>query len=108
MDNPKNDSYFLAKITKDLAFITTHMSGVSADELDSNEILLDSMLFRLIQVSENAKKLSDDYKKSKPDIPWTAISGLPNRIVHDYGHVDTSVVYSTLTHDVPALLEAFS
>ena len=41
----------------------THMYGVDAEELDANEVLLDSMLFRMIQISENAKKLSDEYKK---------------------------------------------
>ena len=31
--------------------------GANMGELNKNEVLLDSMLFRMIQVSENAKKL---------------------------------------------------
>ena len=34
-------------------------------ELNKNEVLLDSMLFRMIRVSENAKKLSDEIKETK-------------------------------------------
>jgi uncharacterized protein with HEPN domain len=63
------------------------------------------MLFRLIQISESAKKLSDDYKRTHPHIPWTAVYGLRNRIVHDYGSVDLGIVYSTLKNDIPDLLE---
>ena len=37
------------------------MQDVDLEELNANEILLDSMLFRMIQLSENAKKLSDEY-----------------------------------------------
>lgn len=33
------------------------MYNIDADELNANEVLLDSMLFRMIQISENAKKL---------------------------------------------------
>ena len=38
------------------------MKDVDIEELNENEVLLDSMLFRMIQLSENAKKLSDEYK----------------------------------------------
>ena len=59
MDNVKNDRYYIQKIQNDLQFIVQHMKDVDIEELNANEILLDSMLFRMIQLSENAKKLSD-------------------------------------------------
>ena len=65
------------------------------------------MLFRLIQIQENAKKLSDAYKLTHYDIPWVDIAGLRNRIVHDYGNVDLEIVYITLTEDIPSLISQF-
>lgn len=73
MDNIKNDNYYIQKIARDLEFIIFHMKDVDMEELSKNEVLLDSMLFRMIQVSENAKKLSDEYKHERKDIPWTAL-----------------------------------
>lgn len=105
MDNVKNDHYYIQKIKKDLEFIVVHMQDVDLEELNRNEILLDSMLFRMIQLSENAKKLSDEYKNARDHIPWNALYGLRNRIVHDYGNVDLNVVYETLKNDIPELLE---
>ena len=105
MDNVKNDLYYIKKLRDDLSFIVAHTKDITFEELGTNEILLDSMLFRLIQVSESAKKLSDDYKRTNPDIPWTAVYGLRNRIVHDYGNVDLGIIYSTLKNDIPALLK---
>lgn len=93
---------------KTFSFIMKHMRDVSQDDLGQNEVLLDSMMFRLIQISENAKKLSDTYKVVHKDIPWTAIYGLRNRIVHDYGNVDLSIVYSTLKDDIPQIIELIS
>ena len=103
MDNIKNDEYYVKKIKDDLDFIIDHMIDISIEELNSNEILLDSMLFRMIQVSENSKKLSDKYKSDRNDIPWEAMYGLRNRIVHDYGNVDLNIVYETLINDIPEL-----
>lgn len=62
MDNVKNDAYYIKRLKQDLEFVVTHMKNVDIEELNANEVLLDSMLFRMIQISENAKKLSDEYK----------------------------------------------
>ncbi len=57
MDNIKNDNYFVGKISDDLSFIVKYTKDIDKEELSKNEILLDSMMFRLIQISENAKRL---------------------------------------------------
>jgi uncharacterized protein with HEPN domain len=108
MDNVKNDDYYIRKIKQDLEFIVLHMKNVDEEELNTNEILLDSMLFRMIQLSENAKNLSDEYKNARVNIPWNAVYGLRNRIVHDYGNVDLKIVYETLKCDIPELLGKIS
>ena len=99
MDNAKNDNYYLDRILADLSFIQKHTNNIES------EVLLDSMMFRLIQVSENSKRLSESFKEAHSNIPWKAIYGFRNRIVHDYGHVDLSVVYATIKNDVPELIE---
>lgn len=104
MDNKKDSAYYLGKITKDLAFIVAHTQGLSQKELEDNEVLVDSVMFRLIQISENSDKLSDDFKRAHTAIPWRAMKGLRNRIVHEYGNVDLSVVYDTVQNDIPMLL----
>ena len=108
MDNVKNDNFFVSKISEDLAFIVKHTRDIDKEELSKNEVLLDSMMFRLIQISENAKRLSEEYKGANKKIPWLAIYGLRNRIVHDYGNVDIDIVYSTLKDDIPELLSVMS
>lgn len=104
MDNIKDDNYFIRKIMQDLQFIVDHMENVDQVELTTNEILLDSMLFRMIQISENAQRLSNEYKTEYANIPWHALYGLRNKIVHDYGNVILDIVYDTLKNDIPEML----
>lgn len=106
MDNVKNDQYFIGKIQEDLTFIIKHMKDVDEEELALNELLLDSMIFRLIQISENARKLTDEFRLSEhPAVPWLAMFGLRNRIVHDYGSVDLSIIFDTLKNSIPELYD---
>ena len=58
MDNVKNDAYYVKRLKHDLEFVVTHMKNVDIEELNANEVLLDSMLFRMIQISEK-----DVYKR---------------------------------------------
>ncbi len=53
MDNIKNDAYYIKKILKDIKFIIEKTEGITLEELEANEVLCDSVLFRLIQISEN-------------------------------------------------------
>ncbi|MCQ2749354.1 MAG: hypothetical protein MJ246_05175 [Clostridia bacterium] len=68
MDNNKNDNYYVGKIKEQIEFIIRHMKNVTIDEFTEDEILQDSMLFRLTQLHEYSKGLSDKYKKNS-DIP---------------------------------------
>lgn len=108
MDNKKTDPYYIDKMVKDLRFILKHTQGISKQQLEENEVLVDSVMFRLIQVSENADKLTDAFKLQCPEIPWRAVKGLRNRIVHEYGNVDLSVVHDTIRNDIPVLIDILS
>ena len=72
-------------------------------ELEKDETKLDSIFFRFIQIAENASKLTKEFKQAHSEISWNSISGLRNRIVHDYGHTDISIIFDTLSQDIPEL-----
>ena len=105
MDNIKNDGYYIRKIITDLSFVLSHTEGLSQEQFEQNDILIDSVMFRLIQISENSDRLTPEFKELHSDIPWRAMCCLRNRIVHEYGNVNLTVIYETVTNDLPVLLQ---
>lgn len=103
MDNIKNDAYYIKKMLKDIKFIMEKTDGITLDELKANEVLCDSVLFRLIQISESSVKLTAEFKEIHNDIPWQAIKGMRNKIVHEYGDVEFDIVHQTITEDIPEI-----
>ena len=99
----KNDGYYIEKVLNDIGFIIEHVTGLTPEAFAKDAVLQDSMMFRLIQISENARNVSDAYKEKHTDIPWFEMNGLRNRIVHNYGNVDLRIVYDTLTVSIPEL-----
>lgn len=55
------------------------------------------------QIGEAARRVSTATRAAHPDIAWAAITGMRDRIFHDYGHLDRDVLAETVRRDLPAL-----
>lgn len=64
MDNIKNDKYYIGQILDDINKIIKYTNNVSYDDFIGDEQLIDAVLFRLIQMTENIKKCLLVLKKS--------------------------------------------
>jgi uncharacterized protein with HEPN domain len=65
--------------------------------------LLDATLIHHIQIiGEAASKLSKPFQKKHSDIPWHAIIGMRNVLVHEYDRVHHDIVWDILAEDIPA------
>lgn len=73
----------------------------------NDDVLIDATMFRLVQLSENMKMLSDDFKSKHKNIPWGLVFGFRNGIVHDYGKTDYSIVYEIVSKDIYTLKNEF-
>ena len=50
----------------------------------------------LSQLGEAVKRLPDDIKTRHADIPWIAIGGMRDRLVHEYFRVDPEILWATI------------
>jgi len=56
-------------------------------------------------IGEAARRLSDEFTASQPEINWRAMIGQRNIIAHEYGQIDYEVLYRTVTDDIPLLIQ---
>ena len=104
MDNGKTYKYYVEKIIDDINFCIKHLEAISLQEFNMDEILSSAISFKFVQISENVKKLPLSINEVYPNIPWNKISGLRNRIVHDYGSIQLDIIYNTVKNDLPKLI----
>ena len=51
MDNDKNDAYYLERIKTDLEFVICHTEGKTREEIENNDLLIDSIMFRIMPMA---------------------------------------------------------
>lgn len=73
-------------------------------DLTRDVILYDAALRNLQTLSEATQRLPDDLKAGCPDIPWRAISGFRNILVHNYlGEIDPLTVSTVIEQQLNPL-----
>ena len=85
--------------------IISYTNGLNYESFSKNEMVVEACAFNLSQIGELAHKLTDEFQNSYINIPWKAIYGMRNKIIHDYDGVNLNVVWETVSQDLPELIK---
>ena len=104
MTTPLRDAdrlrHMLEAARKAVAFARGHGRA----DLDADEQLTLSLVHLLEIIGEAAGKVSPDFRQQHPEIPWTRVSGIRNRLIHGYFDIDLDIVWETTTTRLPELI----
>ena len=78
--------------------------GRSRLDLDHDRMLLHSLVRSIEIIGEAAVNVSSECKELSPEIPWAALAGMRNRLVHAYFDIDPNIVWDTTALDLPPLI----
>ena len=70
-----------------------------------SRLIQDAVIRNLQTMAQSSQRLSEATKALAPDVPWRAISGFRNIIVHDYLGIDLDMVWQVVATDLPGLRE---
>lgn len=79
--------------------------GKKRQDLDSDRKLKHALVRLLEIIGEVAGGMSQNLRDESPEIPWTEMIGMRNRLIHGYFDVDLDVVWQTVSEDIPSLKE---
>ena len=99
------NKWFINKIIVHLENIAEFLNGVTEEEFYSSKVIQSAVCFEFVQIYENAKKIDNSIIEVLKDFPLHELRGFRNRIVHEYGRVDYTVIYKSAVEDVPNMLK---
>jgi uncharacterized protein with HEPN domain len=73
-----------------------------------DRMVQDAVIRNFEIIGEAAKRLDDGYRAAHPEIPWRALAGLRDVLIHQYEGVEPARVWALVERDLPNLREAIA
>ena len=102
----RGDEEWVEDIVSAVADIRADTAGMDFAAFSAKPVVVRSVLYSIAVIGEAAKNISPAFKAAHPDIPWRAIAGTRDRIVHEYFRTNTRRIWDVVVDDIDALEDA--
>jgi uncharacterized protein with HEPN domain len=96
----KSDGVYLQHILDMIGRIENAI-GVGKETFLASQLHQDAVLRNLHTMTETTQRLSADLKSAHPEVDWAKLAAFRNVLVHDYLGIDSELVWTVITRDVP-------
>ena len=81
------------------------IDGITKDDFYANEDKQGNVVRCLEIIGESTNHLSEEILTAHEDIPWHAIVGMRNNLIHGYNEVNYEFVWATVQNDIKPLID---
>ncbi|HRZ41343.1 MAG TPA: DUF86 domain-containing protein [Bacteroidales bacterium] len=104
----KNDQVYIDHILGAIEKIEGFVAGISRSDFNQSTLIQDAIIRNFEIIGEATKKISKSFTQSHPEIPWSSMAGMRDKLIHDYLDVDLDVVWKSVEIDIPLLKDLIS
>lgn len=94
---------YIHHMLDEIDFILSEISNTDYESFLREATLKRAFVRSLEVIGEASKKLPEDVKAIQPDIEWRKVSGMRDRLIHDYFGVDYTIVWDVAKNKLPDL-----
>ena len=94
---------YIRHMIDEIEYILRRVEDVDFAVFFEDETLKRAFVRSLEIIGEAAKKIPPDVKAMQPDIEWRKVSGLRDRLIHDYFSIDYAIVWDVAANKLPDL-----
>jgi len=83
--------------------IEEFIQDLEEGDFRTSKLVQSAVLHQLQIVGEATKRLSHSFRDSHPEIPWKAMAGMRDRLIHQYDKIHVSTVWKIASREIPQL-----
>lgn len=102
----KDPRIYIAHIFESIELIEKYTEGISEEDFTKDTETQDAVMRRIEIIGEASKCLLDEFKNQYPAIPWKNITGMRDKLIHEYFGVDIALVWAVVKKDIPKLKDS--
>ena len=98
------DQETLTDVVRACRLIVEFSAGLDRERFLGDLKTQSSVVHQLLVLGEAAKRLSARFRELHRDLPWSAMAGMRDKLIHAYDEVDLEEVWRTAEIDIPNIL----
>ncbi len=106
MSAPRDYRDFLRDMVMACRSIIRFAVGMTLDDYLEDERTRFAVMRGYEILGEAVRHVPAELKQAHPDIPWSTMASVRNRIIHGYFGIDDSILFTTIDADLKPLLPA--
>jgi uncharacterized protein with HEPN domain len=79
--------------------------GLDFETFREDDKSIRAVEMNFIIIGESASQIPEEVEEKHPEIPWSLMRAMRNRIVHGYFEVDEKLMWDTVQNDLPPLID---
>ncbi len=94
---------YIRHILDEIDYIMSQVSITDYESFIRDETLKRAFVRSVEIIGEASKKIPPDVKAMKPDVEWRKVSGMRDRLIHNYFGIDYRIVWDVASNKLPDL-----
>lgn len=96
-------SDYINDIANSIDEIKEFIGDIDFDTFSDDKKTINAVIRSLEVMGEAVTKIPSDIRDKYPNIPWTRMAGMRNKLIHEYFGVDLEIVWTVCTEEIPPL-----
>ncbi len=97
------DRLWLEDIHQAVERIEQYIAGLSWQDFLQDTKTQDAVIRNLEVIGEAVKQLSPNVREAYPEVPWRAMAGLRDRLIHHYFGLNLEILWHVVTQELPMI-----
>ena len=86
--------------------IENFITGMNSEEFTKDRKTINAVVRSIEIIGEAAKKIPKNLRNRSADIPWKKMTGMRDKLIHEYFGIDLEILWKVATDEIPPLKQS--